>query len=128
MMAVKFLIGLLVVLFLVTFAAKNQQDVVVAYYGGYELAAKLWVAILGAFAAGVALAAVGAGFSVLRVKSRSWSLSRKVSKLEQELNDLKQKPLPDEPAVYPSVHNEAKALPQTSEIKSLPAQASASGK
>jgi len=101
MMAVKLVIGLLIVFFLVTFAVKNQQDVIVSYYFGYSYGVKLWMAVLASFALGAVLTGLGWAVSSIREKSRNWSLSRKIVKLEKELESLKQKPLPDEPNVYP---------------------------
>ena len=127
MMAVKFIIGLLLVFLLVTFAVKNQQEVLVSYYMGYEFNVKLWLAILIAFVGGFVLSAIGVGFSLVREKSKCWSLNRKVVKLEGEIGQLKQKPIPDEPSVYPSTSDASaqvahipKALPASSSVKSLP--------
>ena len=120
MMAAKFIIGLLVIFALLTFAVKNQQDVLVSYFFGYQISAKLWVAILASFAIGAVIASIGAGFSVMKLKSRNWSLARKMAKVEEELNSIKQKPMPDEPSVYPSPGNEPSRLPPPREVKSLP--------
>lgn len=125
-MAVKFVLGLLVIFILITFAVKNQQDVVVSYYFGYGADVKLWVAILVSFALGAGLAVIGAGFSLLREKSRNWSLSRKLSKLEDEISEMKQKPLPDEPDIYPAQGAAAKPQLAGREMKSLPAKAGVS--
>ena len=133
MMAVKLVVGLLVVLFLATFAAKNQQPVDISYYFGYEYHVKLWVAILVSMLAGAFLIGVGWAVSAIKSKSRNYRLSRKVARLEEELNAIKQKPLPDEPGVYPSLEEtegsgrldrpRMKALPESpssSESSSLP--------
>ncbi len=128
MMAVKFIIGLLLIFLLVTFAVKNQQDVMVSYYMGHEFNVKLWLAILIAFLAGAVLSAIGVGFSLVREKGKSWRLNRKVTKLEAEIDQLKQKPMPDEPSVYPPTSDAnaqhihiQKALPVASNsVKSLP--------
>lgn len=120
MMAVKFLIGLLAIFALVTFAAKNQQDVVISYYFDYEIGVKLWVAILASFIAGGALASIGAGFSLMKEKSRRWKLARQNAKLEEELNSLKQKPMPDEPSVYATPSERTHSLPSASDRRSLP--------
>ena len=129
MMAVKFIIGLLLVFLLVTFAVKNQQEVIVSYYMGYEFNVKLWLAILIAFVAGTTLSAIGVGFSLVREKGKSWGLNRQVVKLKDEVDQLKQKPIPDEPSVYPSASGATvtlkhipKALPASNSVKSLPAK------
>lgn len=123
MMAVKFVLGLLAIFVLVTFAINNQQDVLISYYFGYNFSAQLWLAIMASFVIGAILAGIGASFSVLRVKSRNWSLSRKMNRLEKEVSELKQKPLPDEPDVYPAPESTAPALLLASEMKSIPARA-----
>lgn len=127
MMAAKFVLGLLAIFVLITFAINNQQTIELSYYFGYEYSVKLWLLIMGAFATGALLAGVGASFSLLRVKGRNWSLSRKMGRLEKEVSELKQKPLPDEPDVYPALESSAPALIAPSEIKSIPAQSTAGG-
>lgn len=102
MLAVKLVLGLMVVFFLVTFAVKNQGMVDVSWFFGYEYTVRLWAAILVSFGAGALLAGLGWAVSSLREKGRNWRLSRKVARLEKDLAELKQKPLPDEPGVYPS--------------------------
>ncbi len=127
MMAVKFVIGLLIAFFLVTFAAKNQQEVIVSYYLGYSFDVKLWVAILASFAMGAVITFIAAGLSMLKQQSRIWSLNRKVLKVEKELDDLKQKPLPDEPSVYPALESGARLItPPVKEVKTLPETTAAS--
>jgi len=127
MMAVKFVIGLLIAFFLVTFAAKNQQDVIVSYYLGYNFDVKLWVAILASFATGAVITFIAAGFAMLKQQGRIWSLNRKVSNIEKELDDLKQKPLPDEPTVYPAPDSAPHVItPPVKEVKTLPETTAAS--
>ncbi len=127
MTAIKFVLGLLAIFVLVTFAIENQQDVEVSYYFGYNFSAKLWLAIMASFAAGAILAGIGAGFSVLREKGRNWSLSRKVDRLEKEVSELKQRPLPDEPDVYPAPESAEPTLLAAGEIKSIPAKVGGQG-
>ncbi|MGK7345624.1 MAG: LapA family protein [Candidatus Nitrospinota bacterium M3_3B_026] len=116
MLAVKLVLGLIIVFFLVTFAVKNQGMVDISYFFGYEYTVRLWVAILASFGAGALLAGLGWAVSSLREKGRNWRLSRKVSRLEKELTELKQKPLPDEPGVYPVPGEEpAASLPIAAE-------------
>lgn len=124
MMAVKFVLGLLAIFILVTFAINNQQTVEISYYFGHNYSAKLWLAIMISFIAGAVLAGIGASFSILRVKAKNWSLSRKLGRLEKELGELKQKPLPDEPDVYPGPEPATPSLlAAANEMKSIPARA-----
>lgn len=120
MMAVKFLIGLLAIFALVSFAVNNQQDVVISYYFDYEIGVKLWVAILASFILGGALASIAAGFSLMKEKSRRWKLARQNTKLEEELNSLKQKPMPDEPSVYATPAEQPRRIAPAADRKSLP--------
>jgi len=124
MKAVKFVLGLLVIFVLVTFAIQNQQDTRISYYFGYNFNVQLWLAILASFAIGAILAGIGSGFSLLRLKARNWSLSRKIDKLEKQVSELEQRPLPDEPNVYPAPESTEPALLAASEMKSIPARAS----
>jgi uncharacterized integral membrane protein len=126
MMAVKFVLGLLLVFFLVTFATQNQQEVTVSYYGGYTFTINLWVAILVSFGLGAILVSLGAGFSIMMLKSKNWSLGRQVTKLDDKICELKQKPLPDEPTVYPTHEAAVAEVAPASEPKALPQQASSS--
>ncbi len=127
MRSVKFVLGLIVIFVLVTFAIQNQQDVKISYYFGYSFNAQLWLAILASFAIGAILAGIGSGFSVLRLKARNWSLSRKIDKLEKQVSDLEQRPLPDEPNVYPASESTEPALLAAGEMKSIPAKAIGQG-
>jgi len=123
MKAVKFVLGLLVIFILVTFAIKNQQEVLISYYYGYNFNAQLWLAILASFAAGAILAGIGSGFSLLRLKARNWSQSRKIDRLGKKISELEQRPRPDEPAVYPAPESREPVLLASGEMKSIPARA-----
>ncbi|VAX20179.1 hypothetical protein MNBD_NITROSPINAE04-2351 [hydrothermal vent metagenome] len=123
MKAVKFVLGLVVIFVLVTFAIQNQQDTRISYYYGYVFNVQLWLAILASFAIGAVLAGIGSGFSVLRLKARNWSLSRKIDRLEKKVSELEQRPLPDEPNVYPAPGSTEPALLAAGEMKSIPAKA-----
>lgn len=122
MMAVKLVLGLIVVFFLVTFAVKNQQDVDVSYYFGYHYNVKLWVALMASFVLGAVVTALGWTVSSIKEKSRNYRLTKKVSKLQKELEDLKQKPLPDEPDVYPSIKEAKAALASPKPAGALPSR------
>lgn len=129
MLAIKLIVGLLLIFFVITFAAKNQQPVDISYYLGYDYNVKLWIAILVSFGLGIVLSGIGWSISFVREKSKNWGLSRKIKKLEEEINELRQKPLPDETHVYPSKHAEHKPaeLPASlKETKALAASSSAS--
>ncbi|MBI5814954.1 MAG: DUF1049 domain-containing protein [Nitrospinae bacterium] len=92
LMAVKLALGLLLVFFIVSFAAKNQQNVLVSYYFGHEYNAPVWFVVVFSFLSGALLASLLWAISLIREKGRSWSLSRKNAKLEDQLRELTQKP------------------------------------
>lgn len=89
-MAIKLIVGLAAIFLFVSFAALNQKSVTVTYYG-YEGAAPVWLVSVISFALGFAVAAVFGAFTILREKSRSFSLSRKLAHAEDDLRGLRQK-------------------------------------
>jgi uncharacterized integral membrane protein len=125
-MAPKLLIGLLILLFLVSFAAKNGQTVTVAYYFGYQFETWLWAVGVVAFVAGVLLTGAIWGVSALMGMADRGRLRKQVARLEQELSDIRKRPLPDEPPLYRSSSpvgggSEPASLPSRSvEPKRLP--------
>lgn len=89
-MAVKLILGLAVVFLFVSFAALNQKQVVVTYYG-YEAVAPVWLISVISFALGATVAGVFGAFTIMVEKTRSFNLSRKLAKAENDLRDLRQK-------------------------------------
>lgn len=102
-MAAKLFIGLVLILVMATFAAVNNNDVEFTYYFGISYKVKLWWVVLGSFGIGLLLAGTGWFVTFIKLIARTRSLDGKVSALEKELKALRQKPLPDEPSVYPTV-------------------------
>lgn len=102
MMAVKLVLGLLLVFFMVTFSAKNQQTVDLVYYGDFKYSINQWMVILASVGLGVLVTSLGLGYSLLKEKTKGWRLARKVKAIEKELKDIKQRPIPDTPGVYPA--------------------------
>ena len=100
-MAVKFLLGLILIFFLVTFASKNNEMVTVSYYFGYSYSLNLWVATFTALGLGSLLTCHIWMIDHFRLSYQNRSSLRQIASLEKELADLKQAPLPDEPSVYP---------------------------
>lgn len=90
LMAVKLVLGLAVVFMFVSFAALNQKPITVTYYG-YEGVAPVWLVSVVSFALGAVVAGVLGAFSIIREKSRSFSLSRKLARAEDDLRDMRQK-------------------------------------
>jgi len=98
-----FLLGLAVILFAGMIAlANNQQDVTVIYFLGKSWSGRLWMALVAAFVAGGASMLVFTGFFIVRGRIRMGLLARKAARLEEEIQSMKQKPLPDERPVFPA--------------------------
>ena len=108
MRAIGFLVGLAIILFVgVVAVTNNQQEVTVTYFFGRSWTGRLWISLLASFGAGAVVALLFASFFMIREKVRSSMLSRKVSKLEEEVKSLKQRPMPDEHPVFPAVASSA---------------------
>jgi len=97
------LAGLAAILFIGLIAVtNNQQEVTITYFfGGDSWTGRLWIALLASFSAGAVAASLFCSFFIIREKLRGGALSRKVSKLEEEVKALKQRPMPDEQLVFP---------------------------
>lgn len=89
-MAIKLIAGLAAIFLFVSFAALNQKPVTVTYYG-YEGVAPVWLVSVISFALGSAVASIFGAFTIIREKSRSFSLSRKLTRAEDDLRGLRQK-------------------------------------
>lgn len=89
-MAVKLILGLAMVFLFVSFAALNQKQIAVTYYG-YEAVAPVWLVSVISFALGATVAGVFGAFTIILEKSRSFNLSRKLARAEDDLRDLRQK-------------------------------------
>jgi uncharacterized membrane protein YciS (DUF1049 family) len=90
LMAVKLILGLAVVFLFVSFAALNQKQITLTYYG-YDGVAPVWLVSVISFALGSAVAGVFGAFTIIREKSRNFSLSRKLARAEDDLRDIRQK-------------------------------------
>lgn len=101
-MAYKVTLGLLLLLVLSLLAWANNSDVELTYYIGEKKTVKLWVALFGSLGIGFLLGGAGWLFTFLRLSASNKGLAWKVEKLEQEIAELRQKPLPDELPVYPA--------------------------
>jgi len=103
MKTIVFLIGLAIFFLVVAIAITNQQEVTVTYFYDRSWTGRLWVVIMASFATGALMATVFAALLLLREKFRFSMLNRKTGKLEDEVKSLRQRPLPDEHPVFPSV-------------------------
>ena len=119
-MAPKLLLGLVVILLGVTFAAKNPEPVTILYHFGFQYETYLWVVVMASFALGSVIMSLAWGVSSFRAGREKGGLRKKVARLEEELAALKKRPLPDEPPVYPvAAIREKQALAPVEEPKRL---------
>lgn len=119
-MAPKLLLGLVVILIGVAFAAKNPQTVTVSYYFGLAYETYLWVVVIASFFSGILLTSLAWGWSAFKAVRERGRLRKRVAALEKELDQFKKRPRPDEPSVYPSRPvREKQALPPVDEPKAL---------
>jgi len=103
MRTIAFLIGLAIFLLVAGIAITNQQEVTVTYFYGRSWSGKLWVAIMASFFAGALMAILFSSLLIVREKFRVGMLNRKTGRLEDEIKSLRQRPMPDEHPVFPSV-------------------------
>ena len=92
MVALKFLIGLVVLIFLVTLAVKNMEEVTLYYYFGYQFGPlPLFFALLGSFLLGSAIIWLIACLEQVKYRITIRKLNRQVRDLEEEIQSLKVK-------------------------------------
>tara|TARA_B100000959_G_scaffold287499_1_gene373063 strand:+ start:199269 stop:199577 length:309 start_codon:yes stop_codon:yes gene_type:complete len=101
MIAIKFIVGLLFVFFAITFAMHNQQEIVISYYGEYSVTLNLWVSLLVSLGFGALLIGLGNAFTIIKLKKKNWNLKRRVSKLENEISELKEYQVSNGSEKYP---------------------------
>lgn len=119
-MAPKLLLGLLLILVGVTFAAKNPQPVTILYHFGLHYETYLWVVVVASFLAGAIVAALAWSWSAFKAGRDKRKLRKKVAHLEEELATLRKRPLPDEPPVYPTASvKDQRALAPVERVKLL---------
>lgn len=92
MTTVKFIIGLLVLIFLITLGFKNMEPAVtVQYFFGYSFGpTPLFFALLSAAVAGIFLTMLFAIFEQLRLHSAIRKNKRRIAELEAELTAYRQ--------------------------------------
>ncbi|MFW2330865.1 MAG: LapA family protein [Nitrospinota bacterium] len=90
---VKLIIALAALLLIVTVEAKNNYNVKVSWYFGYEYETSLWIVMVAAFVVGLLLSGIGWMFSAIRLFIERSYLNRQVSKLNLELEQYKEKEL-----------------------------------
>ncbi len=103
MVAVKFLVGLVVLVFLVTFAVKNMEpQVTVDYYFGYSFGPlPFFFALLAAAVLGALITMIYSVVEYVKLTTTIRKQNRHIATLEQEMIGYKQlsPELPEEPQI-----------------------------
>ncbi len=90
------IIALIVVLIVVSFALKNQQAVELAYYFDLKIQVPLWLVPLAGVFVGAILGVFLTSAWVLRAKQQATTERRKARKFEQEIAHIRSLPVQDE--------------------------------
>lgn len=88
-------IGIVVVLFGISFAFQNRQAVDVNYYFGLSWSGPLALALLGAVAIGVAIGFLANLRTVLRLQREAAAARNEIREVEQEVRNLRALPIKD---------------------------------
>lgn len=113
MVALKFLLGLIVLIFLVTFAVKNMEpQVTIDYYFGYSFGpVPFFFALLGSAVLGAIIAMFFALVEQLKLRSVVRRQNRQLASMEKEMMEFKQitpEPVP-EPEPQPETEEDPDA-------------------
>lgn len=93
MIAVKFLLGLIVLVFLVTFAVQNMEPQITIRYFGYDLGPlPFFFSLLAAAVLGMVIAAAYSVIEQLKLSSTVRQQKRRIQAIEKELLDYQQRP------------------------------------
>ena len=97
-MALKFLLGLVALIFLVTFAVKNMEEVTLYYYFEYQLPPlPLFLVLLASFFFGAGTIWVIATFEQMRLRRTIRKQTRQIKDYEQEIQNFKVKDIVGDP-------------------------------
>ena len=94
MAAVKFLLGLLILVFMVTFAIQNMEpQVTISYYFGYSIGpVPFFFALLAAAVLGMIIAAAYSAVEQVKLSSALRRQKKQIQSLEKELVQYQQRP------------------------------------
>jgi len=97
MFAVRFILGLVILVFLVTFAVKNMEpQITIRYYFGYSLGPMpFFFALLAAAVLGMVVSAIFSVAEQIRLHAAIRRKKKRIETLEKELLEFRQ--LPPEP-------------------------------
>jgi lipopolysaccharide assembly protein A len=79
----------------ITFAIKNHQDIELAYYFGLRWYGPLSLALLSAFAIGIAVGYLAALRMVIRMQRQLVQARKEIRQIEQEVMNLRALPIKD---------------------------------
>jgi len=118
---VKFMVFLLVLAIVASFAVKNGDDVVLYYYFGLEsVPMPLFLVIFGSLVLGALISLLFAVGEQLRLRYTIRSLEKKMRRMEEELYSLRNLPLTSELSEKGEAAEEGRTKPPT---KEFPAEA-----
>jgi putative membrane protein len=89
------ILGVIVILFGVTFAFQNRQAVDVNYYFGLSWNGSLALALLAALAVGVVIGFLASLRTVLRLQAEVVAARKEIREVEQEVQNLRALPIKD---------------------------------
>jgi len=122
MIALKFLIGLIVLIFLVTFAVKNLEEVTLYYYFEYQLGpVPLFFVLLASLFLGAGMIWVIATLEQMRLRMTVRKQARQIKYYEQEIQNFKVKdivgdPVPPQSEDTPEEGSSPESVDQRNEI------------
>ena len=90
MVSLRLIIGLILALAISSFGVINMKPVTVAYYGG-SVNLPLFYVLLAVFSGGFMVAWFGGAFDRLKFRSQIGKLKREVKKLENNLDEVREK-------------------------------------
>lgn len=90
-----FVVVVVTLLFGISFAFQNRQDVDLAYYFGLHWRGPISLALLGALAIGIALGYVASLRMVIRMQRQLVQARKEVRQIEQEVMNLRALPIKD---------------------------------
>ncbi|MBI3013910.1 MAG: LapA family protein [Candidatus Tectomicrobia bacterium] len=114
---VKFMVFLLVLAIVASFAVKNGDDVILHYYFGLEsVPMPLFLVIFGSLVLGALISLLFAVGEQLRLRYTIRSLERKMRRMEEELYSLRNLPLTSELSEKGEAVGEGRTKPPTKEF------------
>lgn len=90
------LVFVIVILFGLSFALKNNQDVSIYYYAGFEWTGSLFLTLVITLIIGVLLGIIVMLFYSIKSKRQLSKVKRELAKIEKEVENLRKLPITEE--------------------------------